>query len=100
MSLLESGKPSSTDSLQPSLQIEITRHDVPLPHLPAELRGLTIVQISDLHRGCGGTDGLIQEAVQRANELAPDFIALTGDFVDEHKRDVLPAVKAVSALRA
>lgn len=80
--------------------LEITTHDVVLPLLPPAAEGLTIAQISDLHRGCGGTDDLIREAVVRVNALEPDIIAITGDFVDRHKRDVLPVVKMVSGLRA
>lgn len=103
MSLLDTGKTSSPAPIQPTeptSRIEITRHDVPLPHLPEALRGLTIVQISDFHRGCGGTDALIQEAVERANALSPDFMVVTGDFVDYDKQDVLPAAKLASSLRA
>jgi len=80
--------------------IEITTHDVALPKLPPELRGQSIVQISDLHRGCGGTDSLICEAIARVNELDADFVAITGDFVDEEKQDILPVVKMVSGIRA
>ena len=100
MSVPETGKPSPSVRKPASPNIEITRHDVSLPHLPEALRGMTIVQLSDFHKGCGGTDGLICEAIDLANELNPDFIALTGDFVNDHQADVLPIVKMVSGLRA
>lgn len=81
-------------------EIEITTHDVALRNLPLAADGITIVHVSDLHRGCGGMDGLICEALAAVNALMPDYIALTGDFVDEHKKDVLPAVKMIAGLRA
>jgi predicted MPP superfamily phosphohydrolase len=82
------------------LDIEVTTHDVFLAGLPVALNGLKLVQISDLHRGCGDTDVLISKAVAAVNNLSPDLIALTGDVVDEYKHDILPAVKMVSCLRA
>lgn len=84
----------------PGSNIEITNHEVVLPHLPQHEDGTTIVQISDLHKGCGDTDSLICEAMATASQLYPDYIVVTGDFVDEHTRDILPAVNIVSGLRA
>jgi len=85
---------------RPHPGIQVTRHRVPITGLPASLDGATLVQVSDLHRGCGGTDELIHEAVARASALGPDFVCLTGDFVDEDAADVLPVVSMVSAVRA
>jgi len=84
----------------PVPRIEITRHPLPLPNLPQELHGATIVQISDLHRGCGDTDSLIESAIGHANLLDPDFIVLTGDFINARTKDILPVVKMVSGLRS
>ncbi len=81
-------------------EIDISRHDVTLPGLPVELAGTTIVQLSDFHRGCGNTDELIEAAVTLANNLEADYIVLTGDFINQHRRDVLPAVKMTARLRA
>lgn len=81
-------------------EIEVTRHAVALPGLPAALDGTTIAQISDFHMGCGGTNALIHEIVRRTNAIAADYIFITGDFVDDHRDEIVPAVKAVSCLRA
>src|SRR5579872_3591306 len=80
-------------------EIEITTHEAPLAGLPDALVGRTLVQLSDFHRGCGNTDPLIADAVARANRLEPDYIALTGDYVDHHKRDILPIVRMLAGLR-
>jgi uncharacterized protein len=80
--------------------IQITTHDVLLAGLPASLSGITLVQISDLHRGCGRTDELIQEAVRLANAQEPDITVVTGDFIDHRKRDIAPVAGVVSELRA
>jgi hypothetical protein len=81
-------------------EIEVTTHDVVLPRLPRALSGLTAAQISDLHRGCGGTDDLIRAAVERVNRLEPDVVFVTGDFVDEEAKDIPAAVEMVAGLRA
>jgi predicted MPP superfamily phosphohydrolase len=62
--------------------------------------GLRIAQLSDLHIGFGVPVSRIVQAVRRVNELAPDLVVLTGDFVtfrtDPHE---LPA-KLLSMLEA
>src|SRR5437899_3193144 len=79
---------------------ELTEHAVVLPGLPSELTGLSLVQLSDFHRGNGHIDPLIREAVDQSNRLHPDYVMLTGDFVDKRVRDILPVVQMVSCLRA
>jgi len=59
-----------------------------VPDLPAELEGFSIVQISDVHGGSFVGPGDLADVVEAANALAPDVIALTGDFVTHHAREV------------
>jgi predicted MPP superfamily phosphohydrolase len=90
-----------TPALKPArFNIEFTQHEVALPYLPPALKGTRLAQLSDLHVGCGGTDELINEAIGRVNALEADYVVVTGDFVDRYRRDVLPAVKLASGLRA
>lgn len=51
--------------------------------LPAEMHGMTVVHLSDLHGGFGGTDRVHQEVVRQVRNLAPDLILLTGDYIDD-----------------
>lgn len=78
----------------------VHRVDVPVVGLPRALEGLTIAQISDLHAGSLFDDGPMWDAVSMVNELKPDLVAVTGDFVnhdtDEMSR-VLPALKTLRA---
>ena len=53
--------------------------------------GLRVVQLSDLHIGSGVPDGRIISAVREVNELEPDLVVLTGDFVTS-KHDPLSRV--------
>lgn len=60
----------------------IVRVEIPVTGLDHRLDGLTVVQITDLHVGPTIRAGYVRRVVARAKALAPDFFALTGDFVD------------------
>jgi len=51
--------------------------------LPEPWHGATVVHLSDLHCGFGGTDPVYEEAVERVNALQPDLIVFTGDYIDD-----------------
>ncbi|MBC6946801.1 metallophosphoesterase, partial [candidate division KSB1 bacterium] len=55
---------------------------IPLQHLPEELHGLRIVQISDLHVGETIKRKFVESVVAQVQQLAPDMIAFTGDLAD------------------
>ena len=57
------------------------RVTIPIDGLPAALEGLRIVQLSDLHLQPYTEIDLIEQAVELANDLQPDLVALTGDYV-------------------
>lgn len=57
------------------------RVDVVVPRLPEGLDGLTIAQLSDFHYDSTDAGEVIRSAVERTNQLAPDLIVLTGDYV-------------------
>jgi uncharacterized protein len=54
---------------------------VPIRHLHPALEGFTIVQITDIHLKPYTQPNLVRRAVAIANQLQPDLIVLTGDFV-------------------
>ncbi len=56
--------------------------DVPIANLPPELKGFTIVQLSDIHVSSTIRRRYIEAIVEAANELKPDLVAITGDLVD------------------
>lgn len=61
--------------------VEVVRRPMPLPGLPAALDGATLLQLSDLHVGPRVDSAYLIGALRRAARLAPDFVAVTGDFV-------------------
>jgi len=54
-----------------------------LPHWPAELDGLRLALVSDLHAGGPQSDqAAVGRVVDRVNALGPDLVAMLGDVVD------------------
>jgi len=67
-------------------RLKVTRVEVVLPHLPSAMDGFRIAQISDLHLEPFTKPRHIQATVDVCNSLAPDLVAMTGDFVTNHAR--------------
>ena len=62
--------------------VELVRRRMPLEHLPDELVGRTLLHVSDIHVGPRvDSDFLIRTFSQAHEELAPDLVAVSGDFV-------------------
>lgn len=70
---------------------EVVYHPLRLRGLPAALEGKRLVQLTDFHLGSCDLGYLIS-ACERVNELKPDLIALTGDFVDHEHPLAVPDV--------
>ena len=54
---------------------------VPIRNLPAPFHGFRIAQLSDFHFQDYDEPFFVRHAVDAVNALAPDMVALTGDFV-------------------
>jgi predicted MPP superfamily phosphohydrolase len=72
--------------------------DVRLKHLPSELEGFKIVQISDLHIGATTEKSYVEKLVRKINELDPHLICLTGDIGDAKTQDHQEEIKALNHL--
>ncbi|MGH9803676.1 MAG: metallophosphoesterase [Candidatus Acidiferrales bacterium] len=81
-------------------QIQVSHHTVELPRLPEEFSGLRLVQLSDIHHGLYTSLEVVERAVEVANGLEPDLVALTGDFVSNSPNYIAPVARALSRLRA
>ena len=74
---------------------EVTRPSVVLPGLAAPFDGYRIAQISDIHLDNDWmTRERLADLVRTVNDLAPDLIAITGDFITDGPLDlVLPILR-------
>jgi predicted MPP superfamily phosphohydrolase len=61
--------------------VEVVRRELPIAHLPPDLEGRTLVQLSDLHIGDDVEDDYLRAGFQLAGALEPDILAVTGDFM-------------------
>jgi len=67
------------------LELSVHEKEIAIPRLPAELDGLTIAHLSDLHFTGHVGKAWFEEVVRRTNGLDADLIALTGDLVDKER---------------
>ncbi len=61
--------------------LTVEQRVLPIRNLPSNWIGKTLVQISDLHVGAVSENYLMQ-ATRRINELQPDVLVVTGDFIN------------------
>jgi len=61
--------------------LEFTYPVLPVWGLPSELEGRTLAQITDLHVGPKVDDAYVIKSLHRVQELAPDFVVFTGDWI-------------------
>jgi len=74
--------------------------DIPIRGLPSALEGFRIVQISDIHYYPITTLELVDQAVRMANELDPDLILLTGDYVWHDVEVIFDLMPSLARLKA
>ncbi|HEY9282421.1 MAG TPA: metallophosphoesterase [Pyrinomonadaceae bacterium] len=80
--------------------LSVERHEVALKRLPRALDRLRVVQLSDIHNGPFTGPGQIERAVEEANRLDPDIVALTGDYVSHEREYAAPCAEILGRLRA
>ncbi len=74
--------------------------DVPVPDLPPELDGYTILHLSDFHLGSLSLNHVaLRKAVEWAEARDPDLVAITGDLLSRDRGEA-DLDSAVSRLRA
>jgi uncharacterized protein len=77
--------------------IETTHHRLALRGLREPCR---LVQLTDLHRSWCVTEGFIAHIVELTNELKPDTVLLTGDFVSHESHYIESCSTQIRRLRA
>ena len=80
--------------------LAVERRTVRLRRLPRAMDGLRIVQLSDIHHSPFTGREQIERAVETANSLNPDIIALTGDYISHEREYAAPCAEMLGRLRA
>jgi predicted MPP superfamily phosphohydrolase len=87
-------------ALAEPFMLAIERQQIFLRRLPAALNGLRIIHLSDFHYGPLTDSRHLERAVAAANDLRPDLIALTGDYISQDRVYAAPCAELVGRLRA
>ncbi|MBC7741187.1 MAG: metallophosphoesterase [Bdellovibrionaceae bacterium] len=68
---------------------------------PASIKGLTLVQISDLHVGLLHLNQKwLESVVKQVNELNADIVAITGDLVEGAFSEIAPKLECLKSVSA
>ena len=70
------------------------------PQLPENLRGLRIVQFTDIHCSKYVKQDDVAKAVGYINDQNPDLVLLVGDFVPGDARYIHPCAEALAGIRS
>jgi len=73
---------------------------VPLQNLKPALEGFKIVHMSDLHLHPNTQIDFLKKAIAMANDLNPDLIVLTGDYVLQGADSIFELAPALASLNA
>lgn len=80
--------------------VEIKRVPIRLKKLPESMRGLRLVQLSDMHVGLTIGQDFVLDVVRKVNALNPDIVAITGDLIDGSVEDLGNAIAPLGDIRA
>lgn len=80
--------------------LTVEHQRIKLSRLPEAFEGFRIVQLSDIHHGPFSSKEQIERAVETANRLKPDIIALTGDYISRERQYAAPCAEMLGRLRA
>jgi uncharacterized protein len=79
---------------------DITRMDIRIRRLDAAFEGLKIVHLTDIHHSVYTPLEDVQRAVNLSNQLEPDLVALTGDYVTFSRSYIWPVARVLGGLRS
>ncbi len=85
--------------INPLKSIEETSYTLHHPAIPPSINGMTLTQISDIHMGRWVKPHHIKELCTHVNQLEPDLVLLTGDYVGYNKQDIARCADALSSLK-
>jgi predicted MPP superfamily phosphohydrolase len=80
--------------------LTVEHRQIYLRRLPRELDGLRVVQLTDIHHSPFTSREQIERAVETANSLEPDIIALTGDYISKERAYAAPCAELLGRLYA
>jgi uncharacterized protein len=80
--------------------LQVREIDVPLGGLPADLQGLSILQLSDIHLSAFLSESELTRVVDAAMEFKPHLTVITGDLISGHGDPLDACIRQLSRLKA
>lgn len=81
--------------------LRVDRLSIEIAGLPAALDGTTIVQLSDLHfDGLRLSDQMLEAAIVASNQVNPDLVVLTGDYVTDDPSPIKELARRLQQLQS
>ncbi|MBD2301211.1 metallophosphoesterase [Nostoc sp. FACHB-87] len=82
-------------------RLSVDKITVKIAELPQSLEGIKLVQLSDFHYdGMRLSEEMLQEAIAVTNEVEPDLIVLTGDYVTDDPSPIHQLVMRLKHLQS
>jgi predicted MPP superfamily phosphohydrolase len=81
-------------------QLHLVEEEIAYPGLPADLDGLRIVHLSDIHLGPFLDAATVRRAVDMANETRPHLAVVTGDLITLRDDHLSECLQLLAGLRA
>jgi uncharacterized protein len=91
---------AARNALAEPYMLTVEHKQIYLSRLPHRLDRLRVVQLSDIHHSPFTGREQVERAVKVANQLTPDIIALTGDYVSHEREYAAPCAEILGQLRA
>ena len=91
---------AARSALTEPFRLTVEHQQIHLRRLPRELDGFRVVQLSDIHHSPFTSREQIKRAVETANSLKPDIVALTGDYISKERAYAAPCAELLGALRS
>jgi len=79
-------------------KIKVEDVTIGIEGLGPELDGFTICQVTDVHHGVFVGRSYVDEVVDRVRAMAPDLVALTGDYIDDGRSYMVPVIERLATL--
>jgi len=74
--------------------------DLPVPHLPRDLEGLRLVQLSDIHLSAFLSEQELARVIDAANQARPHVVLVTGDMISSQGDPLDACLRQLARLRA
>jgi hypothetical protein len=98
--LAENVSQVAREAFAESKNLTIESHTIHLLRLPPAFDGLRLVQLSDIHHSPLTDFDQIKRTVEIANDLKPDLVVLTGDYVSHETEYIAPMAEMMGNLQA